>query len=1236
MSGDYSRNSFDPAKRFSLVRLQQGRLLSDADFNEQGDLLRSDMRRTADAIIGPSGFPQADAGFALSFSAALGGFVVGGGSGYVEGRRVLSHGTRRLAIKHKSGSDWVAESGPALRIDDVLALSANGSGPIHRVTQNVLNADGEAQFRTTPVIAPQTTVQAWLLEAVDPVVTQLPTTMGRHLAYLEAWDAAVTAIDDPALLEIAFDGPDTATRDATRWIIGFASEASLVARGLATAPLTCADVASGIDLAGAPARLAARASISAGDSGPCTLPPDSGYRSVENHLYRVEIHTAPGLAAPHFKWSRDNGMHRTRYTLIEDGALVVDSLGRDEVTALKSGDWIEIRDDRALKNKRGGFFARIGQVVGGRLKLAELRAAADLTALTDGTGQPNLNALPPAATIQRWEGGLPVTANPASGWVVLELGVEIRFQAGAMLTGDFWTIPARSLTGDVEWPAHPVTGAPLDLPPECLDRGYAPLAIVDHTAGGWAVLSDCRAIFAPLTDQLQFAYVSGDGQEAMPDETNPATLIALGQPLMVSATRGKLPVAGVRVRFAVTTGNGRLTGNVAVVDTQTNAAGIAQVDWSVGGATELQRATAIRIDGDGNPLGTKVEFAANLSRARDVSFDPSTTPELAGALTVQEAIEQLAKIQNGGCETHVISPANDWAKVLAAIPAGTDISVCFSPGRYTTEKTVKLSGMGDVKINGSGAGVEIVATQSECALEIDGCESLLMRGLSFASVAKRADLTEKSQSANRLGALTVTATKAVEIADCLFACAPDTETSHTALTVRARLDDAATTATDEAGTPTARVRIVNCHCRVGFMQEGILVSDAIDSIVADNIVEVAPLPAGFDTGDEVLAPKWRLQLLAALVARPTSGEAVLGQDIREIRAGRNSFTFMSAVPQSEWDRLAKKMPPPIEASRDPVALAAHWKKLSGAVVDNPALLPSFDEGMRALGNGNPLAVDRETRSKMLTLREIGAKDRSESLRGNRNVLIEHEGQSVAFASPVGKKEWERILARAEEATPFNRSTKLVDHILAVGNTLLDGTMVRTNFTDFNGWFRAQTKRRSAMAAQAIVCVGRRLDSVRVSGNVVRGFNTAIRVAASYKKLSPIVGDIVIEDNLCELTTPGSDVKWLQGIFIGNVDRLLVRNNRLMHVKTPNHHNTRFESGVWVYGFLGHQLLFKENQIELARIGFRVKKLVQPVPPMPEAEKSDYLWLYADNLVKGAQRLDLTSPDKIAKYRDNVG
>jgi hypothetical protein len=120
------------------------------------------------------------------------------------------------------------------------------------------------------------------------------------------------------------------------------------------------------------------------------------------------------------------------------------------------------------------------------------------------------------------EGGLTLANDNAAfiqegeGWLVLEDSVQIRFRPADPAhkngtgthaprnwyrTGDYWLIPARTATGDAEWPK--VTDAkgnletdadgntiPFALPPHGITHHYAPLAVIS------AVTSDKDAIAA--------------------------------------------------------------------------------------------------------------------------------------------------------------------------------------------------------------------------------------------------------------------------------------------------------------------------------------------------------------------------------------------------------------------------------------------------------------------------------------------------------------------------------------------------------------------------------------------------------------------------------------------------------------------------------------------------------------------------------------------------------------------
>src|ERR1700730_13940463 len=65
MKSDLTREAFDRASHYSAVRLQQGRIVTDADWNEQADLTRYRAERQARDAIGACGAPVDAAGYAL-------------------------------------------------------------------------------------------------------------------------------------------------------------------------------------------------------------------------------------------------------------------------------------------------------------------------------------------------------------------------------------------------------------------------------------------------------------------------------------------------------------------------------------------------------------------------------------------------------------------------------------------------------------------------------------------------------------------------------------------------------------------------------------------------------------------------------------------------------------------------------------------------------------------------------------------------------------------------------------------------------------------------------------------------------------------------------------------------------------------------------------------------------------------------------------------------------------------
>jgi hypothetical protein len=72
-------------------------------------------------------------------------------------------------------------------------------------------------------------------------------------------------------------------------------------------------------------------------------------------------------------------------------------------------------------------------------------------------------------------------------------------------TGDYWQIPARTATGDVEWPTETdkdsqgnTVTVQIAKPPDGIEHHYAPLAVISVANGAVKLTGDCRKQFGPM------------------------------------------------------------------------------------------------------------------------------------------------------------------------------------------------------------------------------------------------------------------------------------------------------------------------------------------------------------------------------------------------------------------------------------------------------------------------------------------------------------------------------------------------------------------------------------------------------------------------------------------------------------------------------------------------------------------------------------------------------------------
>jgi prepilin-type processing-associated H-X9-DG protein len=312
------------------------------------------------------------------------------------------------------------------------------------------------------------------------------------IIYLDVWSRHVTGLDDPLIRETALGGPDTATRVKTVWQIK-----ALVAKPDGGGGFSCGDSLKDWDNLTTPSSgmLSARAQPTQPTDSPCLLPPSAGYRRLENQLYRVEVHTGGNLGAATFKWSRDNGAVVTSVDKINGQDITVHDLGRDDALGFSSGQWVEIRDDVQELTGNPGQLVQIDHIDTANRVISVKQAVTGIDAIR----RPKL---------RRWDGasttGLQVVVPTTNdGWIPLEDGVEVQFATGTFVTGDYWLIPARAATGNVEWP--------FTSPQQRRGIGhhYARLAVASLVNANSLVLQDCRKIFFPLAEQPPALHVTG-------------------------------------------------------------------------------------------------------------------------------------------------------------------------------------------------------------------------------------------------------------------------------------------------------------------------------------------------------------------------------------------------------------------------------------------------------------------------------------------------------------------------------------------------------------------------------------------------------------------------------------------------------------------------------------------------------------------------------------------------------
>jgi len=610
MQGDFSSwFKSNREKNYNSVLMQQGRVILDADWNEQVDIQKHIRETEAIDVVGRCGAPIDIAGFKVEVAPGGRDLTLSSGRMYLDGilceleghlgyfEDVLFPSENQAKLSTLNIDDMALEEGQWIEIsvkDDlqhqVLRIEEIDDEELILTFNEMVNEDLSEEAASSGIY-----IKIFFkIEDRPDINVGAP---GTYLAHLDVWDRHITAVEDDDIREKALGGPDTATRVKTEWRVKL-MPCDLEKISCLEASLKLKDLTDPGD-----SRLAVRLQPAQKESAkdPCEVLSGAAYRGLENQLYRVEIHEPGEVGEATFKWSQNNGA--IAFAIVDfipdesedDESEIDDSddefhklklrqLGWDQELRIHKDDWVEVLGDETELLGLPGTLARVEDI-----------DEADLILTLTADVAKHVNESNPK--VRRWDlnesgleeslliNGIPTEAasedetdSKDDGWIELEDGIEVSFKAGDIYrTGDFWLIPARN-SGEIEWP-HEENDF---VPKFGIQHHNCLLAILNRNQEGtWSLEKDCRKLFPPLTDMVFLSYVGGEGQEGMPGEELPS-------PLQVRVHRGGRPFEGAEVNFEIVKGKGKIRekpedvyvdGPITVT---TDGDGIARCLWEFG------------------------------------------------------------------------------------------------------------------------------------------------------------------------------------------------------------------------------------------------------------------------------------------------------------------------------------------------------------------------------------------------------------------------------------------------------------------------------------------------------------------------------------------------------------------------------------------------------------------------------------------------------------------------------
>jgi hypothetical protein len=445
MATDLARLSYDPARLYTGVVHQQGRVTLEAEENEQRIIDGEQRRKELLDIVGPAGTPD---------------------NGYL----VAANGSQDLTIA--AGTMYVG----GLRLE----------------------LDADITYSDQP---------DWLDYADDPDWVDPGRANGNNHVVLVVSERDVTAVEDPMLYEVALGGPDAAARTRLlQHIELIATGADTCAGALASDEPLWLEEGLVFDPATMQLDSASRLTVTwLGDpqpQNPCEPSSTGGYLGAENQLIRVQVTNVDSAGKFDILWGWDNAsfLYRVSADASTNPILTLQRSPADDFHRPRAGQAVQVLRSAANLQSTDGVVEGYVAALNGEVGLLAAPYDPDTKTVQFPAPLPATYTDPkqtPQLYLRVWEQlitgntlGQPITL-PGTG-----LQVQLSLDGASTLhIGDYWSIAVRPSTPTTVYPDRYLR-AP--QPPDGPRMWACPLAVITWGDGGATIEEDCRHRFDPL------------------------------------------------------------------------------------------------------------------------------------------------------------------------------------------------------------------------------------------------------------------------------------------------------------------------------------------------------------------------------------------------------------------------------------------------------------------------------------------------------------------------------------------------------------------------------------------------------------------------------------------------------------------------------------------------------------------------------------------------------------------